>query len=116
MNTAYLLVMLTFNAADQASLSFASTETLEQCRLKGQALSGILQSSGIEVREHRCVESEQRFSRYRHGGTAEGQPLATYRVVFREDSVDFRLLPESEPCVVSQPGAYCATSLQKPLD
>ena len=116
MKTAYLLIMLTFNAADQAGLSFVSTETLEQCQLKGQALAGILTTSGIEVREYRCIQSELRFSKYRHGGTGEDRSRTTYRAVFGEDQVDIHLVPDGEVCRVEDANGYCATSLQTPID
>ncbi len=116
MKTAYLLIMLTFNAADQPGLSFVSTDTLEQCQLKGQALAGILLSSGIEVREHRCIQSELKFSKYRHGGTGDDRSRTTYRAVFSEDTVEIRRVPEGEVCRAEQENSYCATSLQTPVE
>lgn len=114
MNSAYLLVMLTFNAADQAGLSFLSTQTMEQCQLKGHAFAGILSSSGIEVREKRCIESPLQFTKYQHS-SGKNQPLQRYQATFTADHVEISFLPAGKSCTSEHPNTYCATSPQQPL-
>ena len=110
MNTAYLLILLTLNAANQPGLSFVSTETLEQCQLKGQALAGILSSSGIQVKENRCIQSGIRFSKYSHSPAGGGGDLQTYKAVFSAEGVELRLIPEGVECKTERAHSYCATS------
>ena len=116
MNSIHLLILLTLNAVDQAGLSFVSTDSLEQCQLKGQALAGILSSSGIQVKENRCIQSDMKFSKYSHSPAGGGKDLQTYKAVFSDQGVELRLIPQGVECRMVGERSYCATSYQVPLD
>ncbi|HID44472.1 MAG TPA: hypothetical protein EYP34_01785 [Chromatiaceae bacterium] len=122
MNTAYLLVMLTFNAAGQGELSFVATESQQQCQIKGQVVAGILSSAGIETREKRCIQTSMQFSPFKHTEQGSKQPAYQYRARFTADAVEITPVTDLHSCRKTskhknnaQERIYCAASSQKML-
>lgn len=122
MNSAYLLIMVTFNPVDQGDLSFVVTETLEHCQIKGKAVGAILSANGIKVQENRCIPTDMRFSPFTHSETGSQQAAYLYRAHFMKDDVQITSIKDLETCreeAASQPKnndrIYCLPSSQQML-
>lgn len=115
----YLLVLLTLNANGLPSASFASADSQEYCLQRARMIVNLLQGSGVQLLEQRCIESERRFTPYRHVTTSADR-ISVWLVDIQSDPVLLQPMPDLMACRQQQARlrdsgrqtALCAVSAQ----
>ena len=117
MNTLFLLVLLTQNAAGDINAAFVNTQSLEQCEQKAMMLEGVFQAANIPVIEKRCIKSPLVFTEFDHV-VSSGMIRHFYTVSFDDQSVQITPMPDWQTCMsrqntdVNQGRTYCCSSAQ----
>ena len=120
MNTFFLLILLTQNAAGNVSASFVGTDSREQCEVKQKVVEGIFSTARVKILESHCVPGRYRFSEFGHA-TSSASKRYFYWIDFNAMPVEITGAPDWRSCMeqeaeIDRAGFYCASSIQQQLD
>ncbi len=115
MDAIQLLVLLTLNANGLPSAAFVHADSPQQCELRRAMLGGMLTGSGIQLIDSRCIESERRFTPYRHDAPGPRQP-SVWLIDLQARPPRLEPMADRESCLRARPqsaSAVCAVSDQR---
>ena len=112
-----LLVVLTLNANGLPSVAFVSADSPGRCEQRRTMLTALLRGSGMRLIDSRCIDSELRFSPYRHDAPASERRFL-WLVDLRARPAGLQVMESMAACEQARqarPGAVCALTAQRPL-
>lgn len=120
MNSFFLLILLTQNAAGNVSASFVETNDRQQCEVKQKVVEGIFSTARVKILESRCLPGRYRFSEFGHA-TSTASTRYFYWIDFNAVPVEITRASDWRSCMaqeaaIDKAGFYCANSIQKQLD
>jgi len=117
MSASYLLVLLTLNANGLPSAAFVHAGSAARCRQRKAMISGLLRGSGLRLLDSRCLESDLRFTPYRHDAPASEKRFV-WRIDLSAEPPRLEPMPGRAACEAARrpgDGALCAVTDQRPL-
>lgn len=120
MNSFFLLILLTQNAAGNVSASFVETDDQAQCEVKQKVVEGIFSTARVKILESRCIPGRYRFSEFGHA-TSSASKRHFYWIDFNAAPVEITRSSGWRNCMereaeIDRAGFYCASSIQQQLD
>ncbi|WP_260292822.1 hypothetical protein [Sedimenticola hydrogenitrophicus] len=120
MNTFFLLILLTQNAAGNVSASFVETANQEQCEVKQKLVEGIFTTARVNILESHCVPGQHHFNEFGHA-TSSASKRHFYWIDFNSVPVEITRISDWKSCMereaaIAKTGFYCASSIQEQFD
>ncbi|WP_134725622.1 hypothetical protein [Paracoccus luteus] len=113
-----VLIVLTLGHADGPHLAVTPADDAAACAAKAGAVTAVLEQSGYPVAAARCVETDQRFTPYRHGAGAPA-PVNAFRVTLPAaggaKAEPLAALSDCTAAPDADPAVFCALSAQELL-
>ena len=117
----FLLVLLSQNGAGDINASFVNTDTLDQCKQKYLVVEGIFSSAAIPILDSRCIQTDLRFSVFKHGESSRTS-RQFYLIRFDDERVGIQPMSGWRSCMEKQKQVpstgrhYCSSSIQKIIE
>lgn len=116
---ATVLIVVTLGHADAPHLAVTPADDAAACAAKAGAVTAVLDKAGFAVAAARCVQTDQRFSAYRHGPDAPA-PIHPFRVTLpARGGATVEALARLSDCDAApdaDPAVFCAVSAQTLID
>lgn len=113
-----VLIVLTLGHADAPHLAVTPADDAAACATKAGSVSAVLEQAGFPVAAAHCVQTDQRFTPYRHGPDAPA-PVNAFRVTLpAAGGVTVEPLAGLSDCTAApdvDPAVFCALSAQELL-